>query len=93
MAQAKPVVKFRAGAVACALWENSISVEGQTRHILKATVERRYRDPDGTWKSTSSFSRNEVPLVLYVLSKAYAVMVDRDNEGQKEDAPQEEAVE
>jgi hypothetical protein len=34
--------------------------------VLKATVQRRYKDKSGSWKSTTSFSRNEIPLAIYV---------------------------
>jgi hypothetical protein len=53
-------------------------VNGQTRTILKATVARRYRDKDGSWKSSSSFSRNEIPVAIYCLIRAFDAMVDRE---------------
>jgi hypothetical protein len=50
------------------LWENEATVDGRKVTLLKATVERRYKDKDGTWKSSGSFSRNEIPLaVVYQL--------------------------
>ena len=78
---AKPVAKFKAGQISSALWENEISVNGRKVAILKATVQRRYKDKDGQWKSSSSFSRNEIPLAIYCLQKSFENMV----EGQKED--------
>jgi hypothetical protein len=72
----KPKQKFSAGTISCALWENEAMVDGRTVQLLKASVERRYKDKDGTWKSSSSFGRNEIPLVMYCLGKAYAAMVD-----------------
>ena len=75
-----PVKKINAGTVSCALWENETMVEGRTVCLLKATIERRYRDKDGTWKSSGSFSRNEIPLAVYCLTKAFAVMVGKDSE-------------
>ena len=72
----KPKQKFSAGSISCALWDNETTVDGRTVNLLKATVERRYKDKDGTWKSSGSFGRNEIPLVIYSLQKAYAVMVD-----------------
>lgn len=46
------------------------------------TVERRYRDRDGNWKSSGSFNRNEIPLAIYCLQKSFEKMI----EGQKEDS-------
>jgi len=71
-----PIKKFRAGSISCAIWENEMRVNDRAIPVLRATVERRYKDQDGTWKSSGSFSRNEIPLVIYCLSKAFAVMVD-----------------
>ena len=74
-----PLKKFSAGSISCALWENQATVDGRKVEILKATVERRYKDRDGTWKSSNSFSRNEIPLVIYCLEKAFAAMVEEQN--------------
>ena len=84
----KPTKKFSAGTISCALWENEATVDGRSVSILRATVERRYKDKDGTWKSSNSFGRNEIPLVVYCLQKAYAVMVEGNNE--PDDVPTQE---
>jgi hypothetical protein len=73
-----PVKKFSAGSVSCALWENEATVDGRKVNLLKATVERRYKDRDGSWKSSGSFSRNEIPLAVLCLLKAFAAMVGED---------------
>jgi hypothetical protein len=74
-----PIKKFSAGSVSCALWENEATVNGNKVPILKATVERRYKDKDGQWKSSGSFSRNEIPLVQFVLGRAFEAMVGESN--------------
>ena len=75
-----PVAKFRAGQVSAALWQNDIQVRGQTVKVLKATVQRRYKDKDsGEWKSSTSFSRNEIPLAIYCLQKAFERIVEAQN--------------
>ncbi len=72
-----PVAKFRAGQVSAALWRNDIQVRGQTIQVLKASVQRRYKDKDsGEWKSSMSFSRNEIPLAIYCLGKAFEKIVE-----------------
>jgi len=50
---------------------------------MKATIDRRYKDKDGTWKSSGSFSRNEIPLAVFCLLKAFAAMAE-ENEGEEE---------
>ena len=52
----KPLSKFKAGQVSAALWENQVQVKGKTVTMLKATVQRRYKDKGGDWKSSQSFS-------------------------------------
>ena len=37
--------------------ENDIEVNGVTKTVLKVTVDRRYKDKNGEWKSSQSFSR------------------------------------
>jgi hypothetical protein len=81
MAGHKPVAKFQAGQVSAALWENEITANGRQVTVLKATVQRRYKDKDGEWKSSNSFSRNEIPLAIYTLQKCFEHIID----GQKDE--------
>jgi hypothetical protein len=83
----RPLKKFRAGQISCALWENEVTTQdGRSVQMLKATVERRYKDKDGEWKSGNSFSRNEIPLVKYCLDKAFEAMVgERSSNGRVEE--------
>lgn len=71
-----PVAKFKAGQVSAALWENEININGRKTVILKATVQRRYKDKNGLWQSSSSFSRNEIPLAIYCLQKAFEKIIE-----------------
>ena len=76
-----PLMKFRAGAISCALWESEANINGQMKTMLKATVERRYKDANGQWKSSKSFGRNELPLVQFCLSKAFETMLQERTVG------------
>ena len=78
MANNKPKEKISAGAVSCALWENELTTrDGRQVVVLKASLERRYRDASGTWKSSNSFGRNEVAQAIFCLTKAYAAMMEK----------------
>jgi hypothetical protein len=89
MAGQRPVAKFTAGQVSAAIWENEVTTKsGRQVTMLKATVERRYKDRDGQWKSSGSFSRNEIPMAIYCLQKAMEHII----EGQKDDDGVEEEV-
>ena len=74
-----PVAKFRAGQVAAAIWANDVEVKGRTVTILKATVQRRYKDKDGNWQSSDSFNRNEIPLAIHCLQKSFEKIVETQN--------------
>ena len=93
MAGQKPVEKFIAGQVSAALWENDITAKnGNKATILKASIQRRYKDEkDGQWKSSTSFSRNEIPLAVYCLQKAFEKMIEKQING-ADDGVVEEVV-
>ncbi len=76
----KPVAKFRAEQITCALWENEMVLPtGGTKTMLNATFERRYKDKNDQWKSSNSFGRNEIPLVKYCLDRAFEAITEEQN--------------
>jgi hypothetical protein len=78
--QQMPVAKFRAGQVSSAVWENEVQMPRGTVKILKATVQRRYKDKSGIWQSSTSFGRNEIPLAIHCLQKAFEKIIEKQNE-------------
>lgn len=89
---AKPVAKFKAGQISAALWQNEISVNGRKVTVLKATVQRRYKDKSGDWKSSGSFGRNEIPLAIYCLQKSFEKIIETEIGENGEDSVVEEDV-
>jgi hypothetical protein len=78
--QQMPVAKFKAGQVSSAIWENEVQMPRGTVKILKATIQRRYKDKSGTWQSSTSFGRNEIPLAIHCLQKAFEKIIEKQNE-------------
>ena len=78
--QQLPVARFKAGEVSSALWENQVQVKGATVTMLKATVQRRYKDRNGEWQSSQSFGRNEIPLAIHCLQKAFEKIIELQSE-------------
>ena len=78
--QQLPVARFKAGQVSAALWENEVQMPRGAVKILKATIQRRYRDKNGEWQSSGSFSRNELPLAIHCLQKAFEKIIELQNE-------------
>ena len=79
MTSQKPMLRIRVGQISCAVWENEIESYGQTKSLLKASVSRSYKHRDGTWKSSGSFSRNEIPLAIWCLGKALDAIIEKEN--------------
>ena len=62
----KPVHEVRLGRIRAAIWENE--TQNGTRHNV--TVSRLYKDGD-KWKDSTSFGRENLPVVCKVLDIAH----------------------
>lgn len=69
----KPVHTLKLGRVKAAIWANQTKDNG-TRYNV--TVSRLYKDGDN-WKESSSFGRDELPLVIKVLDQAHTWMFEQ----------------
>ncbi|OVE73945.1 hypothetical protein BVX94_02245 [bacterium B17] len=77
----RPTEKFRAGAVSAALWKNSMTLKnGNQIDTLSVSLDRRYTDSSGNWKSSASLRLNDIPKAILVLQKAYEFMLSKDAE-------------
>lgn len=86
-----PISKFKAGLVQAAVWENDVPMNGKTATMLKATVQRRFKNKEGNWQSSGSFGRNEIPLAIYCLQKCFESMLG-ENDGDSNNSVEEEIV-
>ncbi|APZ96416.1 hypothetical protein [Fuerstiella marisgermanici] len=59
--KARPVNEIRMGRIRAAIWENE--TQNGTRHNV--TLSRIYKDGD-VWKDSTSFGRDDLPLVMKV---------------------------
>ena len=66
MPKQKPAHEIRLGRVKATIWANE--TENGTRHNV--TVSRIYKDGD-EWKQTTSFGRDDLPLVAKVVDLAH----------------------
>ena len=90
--QQTPIAKFQAGQVSAALWENQVEIKGRTVTLLKATVQRRYKDRDGKWQSSGSFGRNEIPMAIYCLQKAFEKIIEKQKDSSNGDNVEEISI-
>ena len=63
----RPVREIRLGRIRAAIWENETQIG--TRHNV--TLSRLYKDGD-EWKDSSSFGRDDLPLVAKVADQAHS---------------------
>ena len=74
MATQKPQAKFKMGRIQAAVWKN----DTEKGSYFTVTINRRYRTGDG-WKSSTAFSRNDLPLVAKVADLAHTWIYDNGN--------------
>lgn len=68
-----PIETFRSRGVAVSIFKN---VNGPNA-FFKTTIQKRYLEGE-QWKTTTSFGRDDLPIVNYLVAKAYAYMLDHD---------------
>jgi len=79
MAAKKPVHEIRLGRIKANVWAND--TEKGVRHNV--TIVQLYKDGDN-WKSTSSFGRDQLPLVMKVADIAHSWIYEQsqvENDG------------
>ena len=69
----RPVQRFEVRDVQVAVWANE-QWDGSTAH--KATVSRRYKARDGTWRSSGSFGKQDLPHLIAALQQALEEMLE-----------------
>lgn len=70
------MAQLNAGPVRCAVWENQRFSNGRQSAVFSVTVGRNYREKTGAWKTTTSFGRNDIPLLIHCLQKAFEFMLE-----------------
>lgn len=71
----RPVYEVRFGRIKAAIWENE--TENGVRHNV--TITRLYRSGD-VWKDTTSFGRDDLPLVAKAADIAHTWIFRQANE-------------
>lgn len=70
-----PVQKFQAGAVIASVWKNQSKEGGE---FFSVSLDKRYKDASGQWKSSASFKPTDLPKAALLLNKAYEFIVLKD---------------
>ena len=78
-AKQKPVHEIRLGRIKAAIWANE--TDNGTRHNV--TITRLYKDGD-EWKTSTSFGREELPLVAKIADMAHTWIYQQGQESNGE---------
>ena len=89
MAKKEPAQKFRLGRIQAAVWSNH-NENGDSWYTV--TVNRSYKDGD-VWKDTTSYRRDDLPIVAKAADMAYAWIWDQTSQSRQESTPEEETDE
>jgi hypothetical protein len=81
----KPAHDFRIGRIKVAIWPNK-SPKNDTWYNV--TVVRSYKDAD-EWKDTSSFRRDDLPVVSKAMDMAYAWIWEQEVQADPEQVEEE----
>lgn len=74
-----PEKKFSAGGLNATVWQNQgKNKEGLDVSYRTVTFQRRYKDKNGEWQSTSTLRINDLPKASLILEKAYEYLVMKD---------------
>lgn len=82
----RPIREFRLGRVKCAIWEND--TKDGIRHNI--SLSRIYKDGN-QWRDSTSFGRDDLPLVIKVADMAHTWIYENANSRSEETASNETA--
>lgn len=77
-----PIKKFAAGGIQVAIWENEGKQGGKFNTV---SFDRRYKDKNDEWKSSSSLRLNDLPKAILALQKAYEYLVLKGEDTEEEE--------
>ena len=72
----KPSEEIRIGRIKAAIWTNK-SDAGIRRNV---TFSRLYKDAKDQWKSSDSFSRDDLPLLVKLADQVHSRLYERADE-------------
>jgi len=72
----KPAVTVRAGrGISASVFERR-SDKGVSYYSI--SVQKRYKDKDGTWQTSTNYLKDELPLLRHVVAKAQEFVIEND---------------
>ena len=82
----QPEIVFRHGACSAAIFAKEVDRAGETFTVRTVSFQRRYRDANGNWQSTSALGVNDVPKAVLTLQRAYEYLTSNGSRQGEEEA-------
>ncbi len=77
-ASTKPAKSFRLRGVSVSVFENSAKAGNREVTFHKVAIQRSYRDDDGEWKNTTSYGRDDLPVMGLLLKQAWQWILEAE---------------
>jgi hypothetical protein len=74
----KPVQTFRLRGVTVSVFENTAKTKDREVTFHKVAIQRSYRDDDGEWKNTTSYGRDDLPVMGLLLKQAWQWILEAE---------------
>jgi hypothetical protein len=76
----KPERTIRLGLISAAIFANVREAAGnqEERVVHSVQLQRRYREADGTWKTSTSFDLSNLPVAIEALRLAFVYLIERE---------------
>lgn len=79
----RPMWKTSCGSISAAAWANQIkTADGNVVPKTSVTIERRYKDADGRWQSTTSMSLADLLKLQVVTRHAIDRLLEEERGGE-----------
>ncbi len=76
----RPLRTYRLGLVSASVFANTREGQGEQegRIVYSVQLQRRFRDTEANWKTSSSFDLSTLPAAIEALRLALAYLVERE---------------
>ena len=85
----KPAKVFRLRGLSASVFENRSKTNGRSVSYFKTSLQRTYKDGD-EFKTTSSLSRDDLPIAELLLKRSWAYILEAEEKNRKDDAEERE---
>ena len=85
----RPSKVFRLRGLSASVFENRAKAKGRDTTFFKVSLQRTYKDGD-EFKTTSSLSRDDLPIAQLLLKKAWAFILESEEKSRRIASKREE---